>query len=582
MGMPQPTKMLSVSLTLEEKEPYEKVEDEEPIKDDKDKKELKKNDKQEEKSEDEQKQKEEKKVKIDFKDIQNRIRIVPMEKGPYYNLQVTDKYYYYFKTDYNEYLKPDDDYYDDDDNYATQSLYSYNIEKQESEEISYGVKAYTISANGEKILIWNGKNFRIFNTGEKPESKDEYVKLDNFLMKVDRKAEWKQIFNESWRVVRDYFYDPDIHGVDWNKIKEYYYTLLPYVKTREELNSLLTEMVGELNASHQGVSGGDWPRQKWYSVGLLGAELIPDYKAGYYKFTKIYKGDKSNSEIRSPLDNDFVKIKEGDYLLAINGNTVKAQDDYYKFLLNEYDKKIILTTNSSPTMNGAIETRIKPITWDFPLKYKEWTDKNRDYIDKTSDNKIGYMHLTDMGEQNLDVFEKFFQANKDKEGLIIDVRYNGGGFIDPILIDKLERIAYMTEKTRYGETELLPSNCFMGKVVVLINEYSFSDAEVFPRAFQIRKLGKVIGIPTLGFCIAVTEHRLIDSGHIRKTFVGIWDMEGKMIESKGVQPDIYVENTPESELAGRDLQLEKAVDYLNGEIKKSPRKSNYPQETPKR
>lgn len=587
--IPTPTKILSVTLIEEKEEPYEKVQDEEPIEGEVDKQ---KDDKTESEDKDDvskgkdskkakKDDKKEIKVEIDFKDISSRIRTVPVDPGPYGDLQVTDKYYYYVKTDYNELLESDEEeqWWQDT---TPQSLYSYDVEKQKTKEILHGIRKYTLSFNGEKILTWNNKNFQVFDVGEEPDAKKSIVKLDKLSIKLDRRAEWEQIFNECSRVVRDYFYDPNIHGVDWNKVKNYYANLLPYVKTREDLNILLTEMVGELNASHQGVSGGDWPEQNWYNVGLLGAELIPDYKAGYYKFTKIYKGDKSNKRYRAPLDNEFVKIKVGDYLLAINGEIVKAEDDYYKFLVNEVNKKITLTTNSKPTMNGAIESKIKPVYSEMSLRYKEWLDKNNDFVEKTSSRKIGYMHLQDMGGQGLDAFDKFFQANNDKEGLIIDVRYNGGGGIDSILIDKLERIAYMTGKTRYGESQMWPTNVFAGKIVVLINEYSFSDAEIFPRAFQIRKLGKVIGVPTLGYCIAVTEHKLIDDGRIRKTFVGIWDLEGQMIESKGVQPDIYVENTHESELAGKDLQLEKATDYLMEEIKKSPRQYNYPQKTPAR
>ena len=578
--MPNTKKMLTVSLMPEKADPYEKPEDEEPIlEESKDKKEVKTDEKNKKQAPEADKKKEELKVEINFKNISDRIRSLPIEKGAYYNIQVANKYYYYMKTNYDEYIQNKDSY--DSMSPSPYSLYSYDVEKQKSEEVMHGVKSYTVSVKGDKLLAWDGRSFQIFSAGGKPSGKDS-VNLSRLVMKIDRKEEWKQIFNESWRMVRDNFYDSNMHGVDWNKIKDYYSSLLPYVRTRYDLNILLCEMVGELNASHQGVNGGDWPYQKYYPTGMLGAELIPDYKAGYYKFSKIYKGDKTNGEYISPLDNEYSKVKEGDYLISINGNTIKAEDNYFKYLVNQYGKKVTLTTNAKPSPEGAVETKIKPLTWDLGLRYKEWLDKNMDYVTKSSGSKIGYMHLTDMGDENYDTFNKYFQANRDKEAIIIDVRYNGGGSIDQLLIDKLERIPYMTEKSRYSESSILPASAFTGKVVVLINEYSFSDAEVFPRAFQIRKLGKVIGVPTLGYCIAVGEHMLIDGGHIRNTFLGLWDLDGNMVESKGVQPDIYVENTPESVMAGKDLQLRKAVDYLMGEIKKSPKKTDYPQITPAR
>ena len=569
------TNINSVSLMPEKSDPYQKVEDEEPIveavvdkKDDK--KPADKNKKADKKDD----KKSELKVEIDFKNIQDRIRALPIGGGSYYDLQAANKYYYYMKMNFN---------FDMDENdfwgFMTPfTLYCYDIEKQKTEYVTTGVGSYTISAKGDKVLIWNGRTFQTFFAGGKP-SPSESVNLSRVSMKVDLKEEWKQIFNESWRMVRDNFYDPNMHGVDWNKIKEYYSALLPYIKTREDLNTLLCEMVGELNASHQGVMGGEWPFSRYYPISSLGAELTPDYNAGYYRFTKIYKGDKI--KYKSPLDNEYVKIKEGDYLIAINGKTVKADDNYYKYLLTPANK-ITLKTNSKPSEEGSVETKIEPVRSEMPLRYKEWVDKNTEYVDKSSSDKIGYMHLRNMGSTDLHNFMNYLKAYRDKEGIIIDIRYNGGGWIDENLIDMLERLPYMTMKTRYNDTEFKPGNGFYGKIAVLINEYSLSDAEIFPQAVKARNLGKVIGVPTYGFCIAVDGHTLIDKGYIRKTFIGLWDFDGNMIESKGVQPDIYVENTPESEVEGKDLQLKKAVDYLKEEIKKSPRKTDYPQNTPAR
>lgn len=559
------TKILSVELTPEKIEPYQKEDDEEPIEEVKDK-----NNKKDSKTKQDKKTPIE--VKIDFKDISSRIRALPINLDSCFNLQVADKFYYYQKYDTND--KPD--------SFST-SLFYYDVENLKETQVISKVLSYEISSNEKKIAcLLKGEKIKIIDTGPTPNTQKGDVDLSKLYMKIDRYAEWKQIFNECWRVVRDYFYDPNLHGVNWEEIKEYYSKLIPYVRTRDSLNILLTQMVGELNASHQGLGGGDINYTNSYPVALLGAQFIKDKESGYYKFSKIYKGDKTSSKYRSPLDNDFVKIKTGDFLLKIDEENVTIKDDLYKFLVNKSNKKITLTTNSKPTLEGAIKTIIRPITSEQHLRYKEWLDKNNNIVNEKSNNKIGYIHLQDMGFNDLQTFNKYFQAYRYKEGLIIDVRYNGGGGIDAMLIDKLERINYMTFKDRNSIPLERPVEGFYGPVVVLINEYSFSDAEVFPRAFQIRKLGKVIGVPTLGYCIAVTGHRLIDNGFMRKTTMGIWDLQGKMIESKGVQPDIFVENSPLDEINGIDRQLEKAIEYLLGEIKKNPRKFDYPMEIPKR
>ena len=378
-------------------------------------------------------------------------------------------------------------------------------------------------------------------------------------------------------MVRDYFYDPNLHGVDWGGVREYYRSLLPYVRTRQELNMLLVEMVGELNASHHGLSGGDFSNEvERYPVALLGAELEPDQAAGLYRFKRIYKGSRSESRFYAPLDADYVKIREGDYLLAINGQAVSANENYLKYLVNQDQNQIELTTSRQPDREGAIVTKIKPITSDYPLRYRAWVEKNRELVEKGSGGKIGYFHLENMGDNDFKEFKKWFEAYRYKEAIIIDVRYNGGGYIDPKLIDMLERRPYHVNRERNSVPLERPLEGFYGKVVVLCNEYSFSDAEVFPSGFKLRKLGTVIGKQTLGYVIAVRSYRLIDGGLIRQPIVGMWELDGTQLESLGAIPNIVVENTPKDEMEGKDPQIDKAIEYLMEEIAKSPRNYDYP------
>jgi tricorn protease len=467
-------------------------------------------------------------------------------------------------------------------------LYAFDIKEMKSDKVVPGVVSYGISADKQKFVVYADGAFSIYKVGKKAgagakaaaadsdSGEKKTGKLDIALktrMKLDRTAEWKQILDEGWRVVKYHFYDPDLHGVDWNEAKTYYEGLLPYVNTRRELNLLMTEMVGELNASHQGVSDGDFgieaPRA---SVASLGAKIVLDEKTGYPRFEKIYKGSNISIRERSPLNEEFIKVKAGDYLLAINGQKLEPRENFHKYLVDQTHNKITITTNDKPTLEGAKETTFTPLGSDAGLQYKDWVEGNEGFVDKESSGRIGYMHLPDMMGAGWREFQENFEKYRYKDAIIIDVRFNGGGNIDERIIDYLERRPYQITKTR-DESEIeRPNQGYYGDIVVLMNQFSFSDAEVFPSAMRERGLGTLIGVKTLGYVIAVSSHRLIDNGAIRKTHTGIWELStGKQLESDGVDPDIVVESPPEMEVQGRDVQLEKATEFLKEKIKDKDR-----------
>ncbi|HSG27298.1 MAG TPA: S41 family peptidase, partial [Candidatus Krumholzibacterium sp.] len=501
------------------------------------------------------------KVQIDFKGIEDRIRLVPKTGGMrLHNIQATERYYYYLVVSARRMMMR-----------ITWDLYAFDTEKLKSEKIAATITGYGLASGGKHVAILDGSTFQIIKVGSKVSEKkndddDSGGKLNisrNTVMCLDRKAEWGQIFNEGWRVVKYHFYDPNTHGVDWDYMHEYYGSLLPYVRSRQELNMMMTEMVGELNASHQGVSGGDIPSVERTSMAFFGADVYLDEETGLPRFKKIFKGGKISTRERSPLDNDFIEVKAGDYLLAIEGNVIKPGENFYKYLVGKTRNKITILTNDKPTLKGAVETKFMPLYSDITLRYKDWVDSNVEKVDTESGGRIGYMHLADMSGSGWTEFREKFERYRYKDAIIIDVRYNGGGSIDTRVIDYLERRPYHIQQSR-GESPITrPDDVFAGEVVVLCNEYSYSDAEVFPSAVKERGLGTVIGVPTLGFVIAVTPHYLIDGGAIRKTFIGIWEEStGAQLESRGAIPDIIVESTPELEKAGRDVQLEKAIEFL--------------------
>jgi len=311
------------------------------------------------------------------------------------------------------------------------------------------------------------------------------------------------------------------------------------------------------------------PHPEQVVIGSLGAELSAD-ESGFYRFDKIYAGNPFYSEYKAPLGHPWQKVKPGDYLIAIDGNSVSTKVDYHTYLLNTVGKTVFLKVNDKPVAKGAWEVKVKPVSSEYRLRYLNWVENNRKLVEEKSHGRIGYIHLNYMLGTQLSKFLNAIQANFDKEGLILDVRFNGGGGIDPQLIDYLERRQYQVTRNRDGLDLPRPSNIFRGKVVVMCNEHSYSDAEVFPNAFKVLGLGKLVGVQTLGFVIAVNGHELIDGGNIRKTFIGIWDINGNQLEGRGAIPDFIVQNNPNDLAKGIDDQLNKAIEVVTEEIDGKP------------
>ena len=553
--------VMSVSLKPEEAEPFRAEDDEEP---------LPKAEGEEKKPEAETgDEKEAEGTEIVLEGIAGRIRTLPIGPGIYSDLDATPSHLYYLERSPGAGFR------------EQPALIAWKIDDRKATTILPSVVGYDINPMGNKILYYDGRNLGVIAAGPPAKPGDGRVSTSGMRMRLDRRAEWIQIYEEAWRMVRDWFYDENHHGVDWQAIGDFYRSMLPYIVTRDELSLLLSELVGELNASHQGARGNpDVEQVPHVQVAMLGAQLVPDAEAGYWRFKTIYKGDKTDEQYRAPLAADYVKIKEGDYLLKIDGREIKAGENYLRHLVGRENGYVTLTTNSSPSLDGAIETSIRPLTNESPLRYKQWSEGNRATVERLGGGKIGYVHLPDMMFGGLTAFNQAFTEFRYRDGLILDCRFNGGGGIDPILIDMIERRAYQVTRSRDYDAEMRPSDGFYGHVVVLINEHSYSDAEVFPNAFRVRKLGTVIGIPTLGFVIAVGPYQLVDNGVVRRTATGLWDVTGNQLESRGAIPDIVVYNPPKETYRGEDAQLKAAIDHLLAQIEQNPvpRPEDYKQE----
>ncbi|HYL09885.1 MAG TPA: S41 family peptidase [Candidatus Acidoferrales bacterium] len=387
----------------------------------------------------------------------------------------------------------------------------------------------------------------------------------NFTLRVevDNKEERSQVFNEAWRVMKNRFYDAQMNGVDWARMRAVYEPLLADVADREELQSIIAQMIGELNASHTGISGGGEPDRNAIRTRFPGFELVAD-SSGFYKVAHIYKD--------GPADHDYVRIHSGDFVLAVNGAPLRAGDNYWKNYNLAPGRKFEFTVNSKPAAEGAWVTRVTPVSAGAyaTLQYEKWVEDRRQMVEKLSGGEIGYLHIRQMNAAALRKFERDLADNRFKKALVIDQRFNPGGGIDQELLEILQQHQYQYTRGRDSVYVTRPQRAYFGPVVVMQNERSFSDAEVFPDGFRTLKLGKTVGVSTNGSVIGTGAFRLMDGSSVRTPGTGLWNVSGQNLENFGVPADVRVDNTPADYFAGRDAQLEKAVEVLKEELHKNP------------
>jgi tricorn protease len=383
-------------------------------------------------------------------------------------------------------------------------------------------------------------------------------------IEIDRKALRRQVFNEGWRIMKNRFYDAKMHGADWNAAKTRYEPLLESLADSDELHSVMMMMIGELNASHTGVSGGRGgspgePQRP--QTRHPGFDVVSD-ASGFYKVGHIYKD--------GPADKDFLKIKEGDFVIAVGDHELKASDNYWRFFTLAPGTKFHFLINDKPAKDGAWNVTITPAAGGAftDLQYRRWVDTRREMVTKLSNGEIGYLHIRAMNAPSLRQFQLDLAANRTKKALVIDQRFNGGGGIDQELLGILAGRRYQYTIGRDQPYQQPRPQNFYGPMVVMQNERSASDAEMFPAGFQALGLGKVIGVPTMGAVIGTGSYTLLDGSAIRTPGSGVWTADGQNMENYGVPPDVHIDNTPADFIKGRDAQIEKAVEVLKAELQK--------------
>ena len=444
---------------------------------------------------------------------------------------------------------------------------SFDFESGEVKNVSDGNLSAIV---GKKALFSKGGQYFITDAPRGRVGLDGGTAISGLIADIDYPQEWAQIFDEAWRAFRDGFYLENMHGIDWKAMRAKYEVLLPYVKCRLDLNYVIGEMIGELTVGHAYVSPGNYAKAERIDMGLLGARISRD-KSGYYRIDHIFKGAQYSESLRSPLNMPGLDVKEGDYIVAINGIPTTTADNIYSMLVGKAGVLTELSINSKASENGAHKIVVEPIADEYGLYHYEWVMNNIEYVNKKSGGKIGYIYIPDMSADGLNEFARYYYPQLDKEALIIDDRANGGGNISPMVIERLLREPYRLTMRRGSDLiGTIPEGTFVGPKVCLIDKYSASDGDLFPWSFRATGLGELIGTRTWGGIVGISGSLpFMDGTDIRVPFFTNYDAKSGewIIENHGVDPDIWVDNDPVKQQAGIDQQLDKAIEVLLERLK---------------
>lgn len=486
-------------------------------------------------------------VNVEFEGIDDRITAIPGEAGEYRIVGSVDGGFLYI---------------------SGGKLMKFNTVDEKTEEILDKVSNAEISSDGKMLIYSSGGDYGIIKLTPGQKAGAGKLNLGGMEMKIDPGKEWRQIYTDAWRIVRDYFYVSNLHGVNWKEVRDRYSALVPSISHRGDLDYVINEIVAEINAGHTYVDWGDFERPKRIENGLLGAELVADEAAGRYRIADIFRGENWTPSRRSPLTEQGVDVNEGDYLISINGKNISTADNPYMFMENTAAKTIEIGVNSKPVAEGSRISLIKPISTELELMYLKWVDERRAMVDKLSGGRIGYIHVPNTSTQgNKELFQGMYSYH-NKEALIIDDRYNGGGFIPDRMADLLDRNTLIYWHRNGLVPTKSPAIAHDGPKAMLINGYSSSGGDAFPYFFKKMGLGKLIGTRTWGGLIGISGNaRLVDGGYVSVPQFGIFDKEdGWIIEGVGVYPDIEVVDRPEQLAKGIDPCIEKAVEVLLQEL----------------
>ena len=490
-------------------------------------------------------------VKIDREGLAQRIAVLPAPASSYGGLaSAGDRLFYTRKG----------------------KLHVFDLDKEKETELGE-VEGYALTADRKKMLVKSGGGFAIIDLPSgKLDVADKRVSLADLRVDLDRRAEWLQIFDESWRQMRDFFYDPQLHQVDWKAMRERYRPLVSHVHHRADLTYVIGELIGELNAGHAYVGGGDMPKPERIPMGLLGA-FLERQPGGSYRVARILPGHNWDPRYRSPLTEIGVNVRPGDHILAIDGVPVASLPDLQAALVGKAGKQVRLRVNAEPKDEGARDEVVVPTADEQPLHYLDWVLRNIESVDKATGGKVGYVHIPDMGVPGLNEFAKFYYPQLHKDALIVDCRGNGGGNVSPMIIERLRREPAMWTVARNGNVNVDPVGQVLGPKVLLLDQFSASDGDIVGYRFRKHRLGPIIGQRSWGGVVGIRGSLpLLDGGILNRPEFSRFDLEAKewVMEGVGVEPDITVVNDPGREFKGIDDQLQRAIDEVSKALKERP------------
>ncbi len=509
-------------------------------------------------------------IRIDLDDIEDRIVAFPMEPGTLSHLAASGSFVYYM-TGPAPTLGGGDD-----EGEPKGVVHAFDLDKRKDAVLIAGVGGYDLSADAAKVIYAAGKQYGILDAkpGAAPaKAGDGVLKIDGLSMLLDPPAEWRQIFDETWRLERDFFYVPNMHGVDWPAMRTKYGALLPHVAHRNALTYLIGEMIAELNIGHAYVGGGDFPKTKTVPIALLGVDYALDRTTGRYRIERILQGQNWVETRRSPLTEPGVGVLQGTYILKVDGVDLKSPDVPDDLLQNRTGGTVTLTINDRPDDRGARQVTVRPLQDEEQIRYFDRIETNRKKVETATDGRVGYVHIPNMGGDGLNEFVRQYYPQIRKQGMIIDVRNNGGGFVSETILERLRRVLAGMGNSRNGGVSTYPSQVFYGPMVCLINHYSASDGDIFPYFFKKYGLGPLIGTRTWGGVVGIRGYSpLVDGGYVTRPEFGTYGIDSQwIIEGHGVDPDIEVDNRDDLVVQGRDPQLEKGIEVVMEQIRKAPK-----------
>jgi tricorn protease len=504
-------------------------------------------------------------VRIDLEGIAHRVVELPVEAGYYGNLAANDTRLFYMDFPLVGRAAPAP---------RQPRLWAYDLEKQESEQIVDWLPRYELSGDGSVLAFQRDSEILIADANGPVDwdNLDRRVDVRRLRFRLEPADEWRQIYREAWRLQRDFYWDEGMAGVDWQREYERYEPLLERLSTRQELNDLIGELIGELGTSHANVGGGDGQAPPHLAVGVLGADVEPDEDADAHRFRRVLRAEPWETDVNAPLTQTHAAVREGDYLFAVNDIPLTASDNLYERLAGLAGEQVRLTVGASPDRSDARDIELVTLGGDRTLRYYDWVRRNREYVDEKSGGRIGYMHLPDMSGRGLVAFAKTFYAQLDKQAIVVDIRFNGGGNVSQLLIERFDREIWARMKARRGSPQTYPARTFPGHLALIINHWAGSDGDIFPQSWRIKDLGPIIGTRTWGGVVGIRSDKpFVDGGMSTQPEYAWWAPGiGWDLENSGVAPDLHVEIRPEDYLTGRDPQLDRALMVLERAIADDP------------